>query len=514
MKSVISVITAATLLLMAAPAQAAEYYVDQDADNTHPADCPIGDPCNTTVEALGQANLDDATVDTVHVGRSATEYMMPVSIPDTPVTLLGGDYDFTGAPAATTVLDGGPTTTVTFDASVMGYPRTVRGFVIQGGTGATLPNSASLASDAAPAGVTIAGNTFNEDAATTSFAIYASGGPTISGNRIEMTETPAGSVSGIFVTSPGAPQLIGNVVSGAERSIHIDGDTDSVLVSGNTLQPAGDDGVRRTGIALSAGAGGSVIDNLIAPAPGISVDANGIYLSGDTTGPGTRALSRNRIFSFPAEGLLIEAADQVTLDGDVIAGNGAAGLANRVTATSTDADNVTVWGNDTLGTSGEISLITGGSLSLDSSIVGDDGVQQYLAGAAPACTATFSRGPVVTELCGPFSTTATPSFLSQAQDRSGFRLSETGNSTLIDQGNPAAAAGVDLDGNSLLLNGAQCGTGPGRRDIGADEVAPAPCAGPPPVAGKKCPKGKRLKRVKTKSGKKKLKCVKKKKRKK
>jgi hypothetical protein len=500
MRKVILGIGLALSLGAPASAGAADFYVDRDVGVSDP-DCELTAPCSTIATAI---NLSDnnADHDNIHVGRSSVGYAAAVTIPNFSMTLIGGDYDGAGAPAPTTILDAGATTTVTFASGATA--RAIRGFVIQGGTGA-MPNDHSLDATVAPTNVTIENNTFNENSASLIKAMELSGSPAVRNNVIALTEAVATSAIGINLISAASPEITGNNISGAERSISISGGTSTAVVSGNVVSPAGDDLAPGAGIFINA-SGGTVTGNLITPGPGLGVSSNGMYITGD--GPGTRALSRNRIFGFPDSGVYIGTPDPVTFNGDVIASNAGSGIENLFIASDLiSVNNATVWGNDTAGTVGEIGL--GGSLAyevaIDSSIIGDDGVKG--GGGAASCTATFSRGPATSTACaGAFTTAATPSFVNAGANN--FHLTEAGNSALIDTGNPGAAPGVDLDGNSLLLSGAPCATGAGRRDIGADEVAPAPCPAstPPPVqTGQRAAALKKCKKKKSKKARKKCK---------
>jgi hypothetical protein len=433
-------------------------------------------------------------------------------VPDTPVTLLGGEYNFTGT-GTQSVIDGGTAPAITLPFG--DHPRTVRGLTLQGGVAggfddATLEGGASE-------GVTIENNVFNETGPIDTF-ISLEGSPTIRGNTIAGFDHPGEWANGIGMNIATAPRIENNSVSGVERTITVFGGisgTDQATITGNTLEPTGDDAPSTPsefGIGLGNGTGGVISGNLIRPSAFSPPDATaaGISLTGD--GTGTRRLSRNRIFGFPGTGVRVETADPVTLDGDVIAANGDVGIRNLTTTTSITATNVTLWDNDVSGQIGEILVASGTSLALDSSIVGDGGIGQ--GPGTPTCSATFSRGPAFSALCGnQFSTAVAPSFVNAAARD--FHLTPTGNAALIDTGNPAAPAGAfDIDGQPRALDALADSICAPRRDIGADEVsAPnsdcTPTA-PPAIAPKRCPEGKKLKTVKTKKGKKKKKCVKKK----
>jgi hypothetical protein len=502
----------ALALINAAPAAALDLYVDHDVAVTTDPACPALAPCKTIVEAVALADVSDASTDIVHVGLGST-YPESVTVPDTPVTLLGGEYNFTGT-GTQSVIDGGTEPAITLAFGEL--PRTVRGLTLQGGV-AGLTDDTTL-EGAASGGVTIENNIFNETGPIDAF-ISLGGSPTIRGNTMVGFDHPGQWSNGIGMNSAIAPRIENNSISGVERSITIFGSTQQVTITGNTLEPTGDDAPSTPGgfgIGLGNGAGGEISGNLITAALFSPPDATAAGISLTSDGPGTRRLARNRIFGFPGSGVWVETVDPVTLDGDVIAANGGVGIRNTTTATSITASNVTLWGNDTVGTAGEIRAGATTSVALDSSIVGDDGVQ--VAGGTPTCSATFSRGPAVSALCGgQFSTAAAPSFVNAAARD--FHLTPAGNAALIDTGNPAApASAFDLDGQPRALDALADSICAPRRDVGADEVSipNSDCltTSPPATAPKRCPEGKKLKKVKTKKGKKKKKCVKKKRKKK
>jgi hypothetical protein len=498
----------------AAPAAATDLYVDRDAPPTA-APCTIAAPCPAIAEAIDLAD-NDPLPDTVHVGRSTGAYAENVTVPDSPITLSGGDYNFLGI-GSFSVIEGGSAPAVTLAPGTTA--RTVRGLTLQGGS--TGPGTGvTLEAGGAP-NVTIENNGFNE---TSPLATYlnAVGSPVIRGNTITGFDDATNWANGIGMNSAVAPRIVGNTISGIERPIVVFGGlagTSQVRIADNTVQPSGNDAPSgggnpgAAGILLGLGAGGEISGNLIIPGIGLNASAAGVYFSSD--GPGSRSLSRNRIFAFPGNGVRAETTDPVTLNGDVIADNAASGISLTVPGSNAVATNATVWNNDASpGLNGEILLDEMATLVLDSTIVGDDGVRATI--GTPSCTAIFSRGPAGSQRCqGQFATNATPSFVNAATRD--FHLTPTSNATLIDMGNPAAPAfGVDFDGEARALDGLANNDCAPRRDIGADEVAglssdcpPPPSAAPATTAAAvKCPKGKKLVTVK-KHGKKKKKCKKK-----
>ncbi len=495
----------------AAPARAADYYVD--GDNANPNDCSFANPCDLISEAIDLADDDDASPDLIHVAPKAAPGYTGISVTDSPMTLVGNDYAGDGV-GATTLINGVAVPAVVVEPGAAA--RTVRNFNLQGGTGAPLDDS-TVRLDTGADNVTIQDNLLTEGGGTLSSHIYAEGSPTIRGNVIFGTEDPASGQSGIRISAAVAPQVIGNFVNGVERSISITGNTDAINVARNTLIPSGDDSPPAAGIYLN-GVGGIATANGIIPGAGLD-NANGIYIEGNS--PGERRLSRNQIFQLPREGVFIGTMDPVSLNGDVIAGNGEAGIANDfIISAGMTATNVTVVNNDATGTLGEISLGPGAEVALDSSIVGDDGVQKTAGPAVVGCTAAFSRGPAAYECLGQFATSAPPNFVSPGGNN--YALTAA-NPALIDMGNPAlpAPGTLDLSGGPRSVDGITDSVCLDRRDIGADELdapassCPVPAAATPAAAplasAAKCPPGKKLVTVK-KGKKKKKKCVRRKKR--
>ncbi len=500
-------------LALAPAALAGDYYVDGDVAATTDLFCPITAPCKTIAEGVNIAAGDDASVDTVHVGLGSA-YPESVTVPDTPLTLLGGEYNFTGT-GTQSVIDGGTAPAITL--SFGSLARTISGLTLQGGDAGL--NDDHTLGGAALENVTIEDNIFNETGSLNSF-INLSGSPTITGNTIVGFDHAGEWGHGIAMNNAVAPRIVGNSVKDVERGIAIFGTTQQVTIAGNTIEPRGDDaplggGPGSSGIGLGVGAGGDVTGNLIRAGAVLNAEASGIYLSSD--GFGSRRLARNRIFGFPGRGVWVQTTDPVTLNGDVIAGNGGAGVYLQPPGSNVVATNATVWNNDASpGLNGEFLISETATLAIDSTIVGDDGVRATV--GTPSCTATFSRGPAVSPRCqGQFATNATPSFVNAAGND--FHLTPTGNAALIDMGNPAPASSPDIDGEPRAIDALANQVCAPRRDIGADEVslANADCPPPvlpttPPAAARTCPKGKKLKTVK-KKGKKKKKCVKKKRKK-
>src|SRR5262249_10112928 len=90
-------------------------------------------------------------------------------------------------------------------------------------------------------------------------------------------------------------------------------------------------------------------------------------------------------------------------------------------------------------------------------------------GGGATCTSSFSRGPSGgSPPCGPFATSATPSFANLAA--SDYHLNSSGNRSLIEVGHPSdpTPPALDIDGQPRAID--FDGDCTARRDIGADEV--------------------------------------------
>jgi hypothetical protein len=459
-------LTALGCLAFAAPAGAAQLYVDRDVIDIS-NNCLVATPCDQISEALNLADADDNSADTIHVGRSAGAYGS-VTIPSTPVSLLGGEFN-AGADGAATIVDGNASAGMTVTGS--SFARTIDGFTIEGGDSAAFV--CALQDSGSSTMLTIGHNLLDEQSAQLEGHICLQGSPLIQDNVVQGNDQAIG----IEVTGTTAAQIRDNSVAGTERSIDVEGvgttgtqialDRNTIDVLATFLSPA-------AGIFL-LGATGDVRDNLITMNPSSTlVSTDGIYASNNDT-DGSLRLARNRITGFTktaSHGFDLVTPDPVTLDSDLFAGNTFGIVSNgNGTPNSITLTNETLWGN----TVAEVRLANNPTeaISVDSSIIGDTGVVDS---AGSTCTTSFSRGPVVADSCGPYATTATPSFAGASD----FRLTPGGNGSLIDMGNPAApSAATDLAGNPRAIAVTAC---PARRDIGAYELATNPLDCSPPAS--------------------------------
>lgn len=446
--------TAAATLGIAAPAMAADYYVDRDVVDTTNT-CTMPQPCDQISDALTLADADDTSADTIHVGRSTGPYPA-VTVPSTPVTLLGGEFN-AGLDGSSTLIDGNTAAGVSLATS--SFPRTVKGFTIRGGDAAGF---VCALQGFGSTGITVQQNTFDESSTQLDAHICLDDSPVISGNLIFGN----GQVEGIDVVSSISPQVTGNTVQGVERSLYLaGGGTTTGTVKNNTLFVRGLVTAQAAGIYLN-GVAGDISGNTITMDPATTESqTDGIYAANNSSG-GTLRLSRNSVrgFSTPSgKGVELVTPDPVALDSDLIVEN-TVGIDASGNLPSIALSNVTLWGNTAA--SGDLKLGSGVSATVDSSIIGNQGVS--LGGGS--CSSGFSRGPSGNPACGPFATNAAPSYVNGAVGD--YHLTTGGNGPLIETGNPAAPGFFDLDidgqPRAMDFNG-DCIA---RRDIGADEVAP------------------------------------------
>ena len=488
-----------------ASASAADFYVDRDvADGS--VTCTLASPCETIAEGIALADASDLTTDTVHVGRSAAAYAVGVTIPDTPMTLIGGDFN-AGTDGPTSIIDGNASAGISFTFA-SGTPRTVTGLTIRGGDGGP---TQSLNGGGTVAGITVIDNTFDEAAPALTAHISLNGSPQIIGNTIDGINNLGGdSTLGMIIDVgiSGAPTITGNTIDGVERPIYILGNNNTTTsIAENTLEVAGQDSNPEAGISL-IDATGIMRDNLIT-GDAVTPGDNGIYSQTGTGAP--LQLQRNQIYGLAESGVALNTDDPVSLNGDVIAFNAGAGVTDFITPAPLTISNATLFNN----TLAEVFIDDTGSVNIDSTIIGPQGVIEA-GGPSAVCTSTFSRGPTPNPGICSYATTASPLFTGFALDGTGFHLTAN-NPALIDMGNPAAAAGTDRDGDSLLIDGLANSSCAPRRDIGADEVTGLSTDCPPPAAATPGPTGQRAaalkkckkKKKKKKSGKARKKCRKK-----
>ena len=502
-------IGAALWLGAAAPAGAADYYVDLEAADPDDV-CVLADPCDAISEAIDIADGAPAP-DTIHVGPGVSPYPS-TTVTNSPMTLIGNDYAGVGG-GTTTVIDGGAATGVTLDAGAAA--RTIRGFTIRGGdaagTSQSLQAFISINMTVGPE------NVFDDaDVDVERLVDLQGGSPRVTGNTFTGADLGQLQVGINYTGSGPTPEIDNNVVTTFFQGVDVTG-PENVSIHDNTIA-----GIYDVGAFIPAGitlgnASGTVARNQVSADPANAL-GNGITATSGAPIGTPLTISRTVVSEF-GTGVNLGVEDDVVVVEGVLVKNEVGlssfkdpGELGSLTITgSTIADNTfvrQVYLDDT-------------PLILDSSIIGsgisaDDDIE--VVGTA-TCSISFSRGPTLATGgptdCNDFQTAALPAFANTAD----YPLN-LANPALIDAGNPAAPASpVDFGGDLRALDGIADGNCAPRRDIGADEVVAAstdcdahPLA--PTTTARKCPKGKKLKRVRTKNGKKKLKCVRKKKKRK
>ncbi len=461
-------------------ALAADTHVDADTgSDANP--CTQAQPCLTIQKGINEATA----AATVHVDPDT--YSLALQIADGKSVIA---EDFVGGPEGDATIDGGASPAIDVLASGAG---TVSGFTITStanpmieiagpinlsGNSAVVQTASAVGIDvtAGVAGlVTVDDNEFSGDNTSGQTAIRVHNGS-------------EASVTGNRVGSPGSAFRVGVIA--------FEGAT--VEIARNIVR----------GIFSVGSAGGEPItvqdataviaDNLVTDVQPLPAIVWGISIL-DTASPpiASATLRRNQLYGGGAvDGIRINDAAPVTMDGDLVTGFDVGIRAHDVFAANTsnanvDATGVTVYGNTTTD-----ARLDSASLTLDSSIVGSDivTVGTGMGGGAVGCTITYSRGPTMTpggNGCADFQTSADPAFVDPSPLFGEPDLHLTLGSPMIDAGNPLAppADALDIDGDPRALDGdGQCPETP-RRDIGADEfgsrldctVASPPVTTQPPV---------------------------------
>lgn len=477
---------AAAIGAMILPAAAhADVYVD-NGTGTDDAGCgAIGDPCDS---------IDYAVINSAGAGEAVRiddgPAYGPVSTLGDGISLIG--HEFVGGDEGLVVIQGGGSWAVRVLA---GDPAgTIQGLSLRS-TSAT--NSPLFLFDEA----TVTGNNFDDDGDTCDVSVYNAGNnSTISSNSFSDPSPTVTPKSGVCIQMDATPTVTGgNFFTSLNRGVSASGG--DATISFNVFTDT------RAMHAIGVGDGAPTITANVILAPG-DATAGGIFINS----PGGASLRRNLIFGH-AYGVNPFGNDvAVELIGDLIANSTSVGLVHADPAGGStsegdvNATNVTIYG------SGSTEIQTNdAALTLNSSIIGASGTNTL--GAAPTCSISFSRGPTppgAVTVCPPFQTSADPLFVNPLSD---FHLSA--GSPMIDMGDPAPPPGDILDFDSQTRATDGNGDGIARRDIGADETAGVPGPTLPPAAvpaKKKCRKGFKLKKVKTKRGKKKKRCVRRKRR--
>jgi hypothetical protein len=481
-RAVATVVAVAALLALPGSAAAANLYVD---DNTGDdlSDCSQIGPCETIANALAQSDPNDTIV------VDGGEY-------NETLTVGGGRslsaQDFSPPGEGETLIDGGLDTEPAIEVAFNDPAGTIEGFTIRSKFAPVVLDGAATLRD----------NILDEPDEPSQngadvFISSGAGSPTIEDNTFSDATTTDDQI-GIRSFSTGTPTISGNELSGFATAIDVQRGSPSI--SNNDV--SGFHSESFSGIGIRVGEGNPTIEDNFVHGPGGDNPGPGIFVSeSPTPGDSGAELARNRVIG-PGTGVtsgvtgvaVTDAAGAVTMDSDVIAGfdfglsagdNGGDGGGDVSLENVTVADNVTfeIFANET-------------HVTLDSSIVGAEGIASVL--GTGTCTVTFTDlvpggTPPDSTTCGPdaFQHNLDPMFVDA--DASNYHLQP--GSPLVDAGNPAspAAGTTDPDGDARVLDGDKNCVA--RRDIGADELVPAPpppdctSGGPPPPNGGPPPGG-------------------------
>ncbi|MGC1800801.1 MAG: right-handed parallel beta-helix repeat-containing protein [Solirubrobacterales bacterium] len=447
-------LAALSLLVLPAVASAADTFADASRPDDS-GDCLTpATACKTINGAIGKAGVGDTVriepgTYAENVSLSGGISLVAVSSSPTISPAAGTGVEVTGGPAAT--IHG-----LTFSSNVTG--------------------SVELQIDDDAGSTMVTGNTFTDPT------------PMASDNQV-----------GIRTTSKGNPQIANNRLSGLFHGIEVGspaaGLPGAPLISGNTISGNHDNGdgiqvVSSSSHAVTGPTGATLVDNLIRD-PGSGQSSGVLVLDGgsfsmDTAAP-TAALTmvRNRILGGIDGVQDFGARGPVTLFGDVIARTGSiviGGTAINAAAVNQLGGDLTLTNVDLVNNVNLALELQDNHLTLDSSIV-TEGTFKL---GTTTCTITFSDGPTTSgDSCETFQTSAKPSFVDQSTDD--YHLTASGNSALIDQGNPAAPpiGSTDFDGDPRAIDAdGACPLNP-VRDIGADEFNPGipDCPAPPSGGG-------------------------------
>jgi hypothetical protein len=443
-------------LALAAPATAlaTDRYVDKQTGND------VGDCTNlaTPCQSIGFAASVAVAGDKVRIDDSPTAY--------------GESVDVTGLDVEDLELVGGDEGDVVIDAGGA-FPA----LDVDSGTGTI--SGLTLRSSNGPS-LTIGGgspgvfdNVFDSAGAQVDIDING-GSPSIDQNVFMDSNT---ALRDIGITVDGAsPEINNNEFTNLAEAINVGvsaATAPNVLIDGNEITGTHGTGLTNGyGIQVAKSSDVDIFDNVLTS--GTPSSQTGISLSpGNNMDAPALEMRRNQIYGY-VTGVFASDTITATLNGDVIGGstdNGLFGFDDSAVGNGDiTAKNVTVVGDPALGDT-DI-FVLDAHLTLDSSIVGDDGV--FLGIGAGTCTITRSRGPVMVpggSGCQNFQTTATPNFVNAAAND--YALTAN-NAALIDDGDPAVPAPpnhIDYQAQKRNMDGdGDCSE---IRDIGADEFRPA-----------------------------------------
>jgi hypothetical protein len=447
----------------AASALAVDRFVDNETGSDLANVClSSANPCASVGHALTQANA----ADTIRVDDSPVAYQ-PFEI--SAATSVAGS-DFVAGDEGAVVVDGG--VQVAVDVLAGGGGATISGLTIR---------SSGVVALRVADGATVNANLFDSVGAGDDIRVV-NASPTITDNDFTDSSTALADVG--VRANGGSPTIADNTFSGLARAIVL-GDTTGVVnaqIKRNTIT-----GVHPANFTQGSGveANGSTLileDNRIS-APAATETTGVIVTASGGTASGT--LRRNQVYDH-GTGVLFNNTTAASMNGDVIAGSLDIGMVGfddpgGIEGANVIAKNVTIADASPFATRDV--LLSDAALALDSSIIGDDGIDVGISNGT--CVITSSRGPTSTpgpSGCGGFQVTTPPNFVSPAAND--YRLTAD-NQDLIDAGDPAAPAApdaLDFEGQKRAIDGdGDCSQ---LRDIGADEyLPPAPTAsvgaGPP-----------------------------------
>ena len=460
----LSATVAVTCATLAAPtaATAADFWVD-DGGNDILNGCAFPtNPCDTIDHTIDQAVANADATDTIHVGGGS--YPEAFSLPPGVSLLKDNWVPFVFSTAGPATIDGAADPAITVP---QGLPtRSISGnFILRGNDDGT-PGEGSVyvAFGADPGNVTISGATFNELGAGMGIPVQLQidgGSPKVLGSTftgVDQNQT----YRAINYSGEGSPEFGGNTMTTFFIGIGV-ADTAAagfpiVNAHDNVITEVYETAAIPAGIQL-IDTSGQITGNTVRGKAGQTL-GSGVSVTSAGTG-GTVSFAGNQIYDIPA-GINISGGDPVSFSSDLIANTGV-GLSIFSNPGGVTASGLTVTHSNNP-VNREI-YVDNTALTLDSSIVGDQGVE--LAGTA-TCTSAFSRGPAAPGNCG-FATVADPAYADPASDD--FHIL-TG-SPMVEMGNPAPPppGTTDIDGAARAVDTIlDCLPVP-RRDIGADEFA-------------------------------------------
>src|SRR5262245_6941751 len=391
-----------------AAAAATRYVDDSGTDAANNCANPSA-PCETINTAISVA----AAGETIQIGGSFGDddgdQSYASATVDEDVSLAEANFS-PPATAGQAVIDGGAGDGI----NVIAAAGTIEGLTIRGDN---LPLRISQPLDA------VLDNVFDDPDLSGRPHIYVGidgGSPTISGNVVS-DSSPAPALSeapGIDSDSDGFPVITQNTISGLGSGISADNlsgsPTGFVTITGNTISGISTNGGTSCGICVRGDVTANVIANHM-HSPGAAGVINGISVI--TEEDNVINLSRNRVFGH-YYGIIVlgDAAGSVTLDGDVSAKSEIANLRLSDQAPGGPEGDTTARNVTLVDSQGGVEIdLNGADLTLDSSIVGTDGITNP---TGELCAITNSNlvpggSPGGTASCAPgqFSLNLAPGFV-------------------------------------------------------------------------------------------------------